>query len=116
MKAQIKRQRHTVCLITEGFEEASGFLIMKKVGMTSREIRKSLNSQVLTVFFAPLITAGIHTAFAMPILIRILRIMYLYNTALVIGVAVATFVVFSIFCAVAYKITSNSYFKIVNKQ
>ena len=52
--------------ITEGYEDASRFSIMRKVGMTRKEIRKSINSQVLTVFFAPLAVAGMHMAFAMP--------------------------------------------------
>ena len=52
--------------ITEGYEDQERFTILKKVGMTGREIKKSINSQVLTVFFLPLLAAGIHTAFAFP--------------------------------------------------
>lgn len=46
--------------ISEGYEDQSRFEIMQKVGMTKREIRKSINSQMLTVFFLPLVTAGVH--------------------------------------------------------
>lgn len=52
--------------ISEGYEDQSRFAIMQKVGMTKREIRKSINSQILTVFFLPLILAGVHLAFAFP--------------------------------------------------
>ena len=52
--------------ISEGYEDQSRFEIMQKVGMTKREIRKSINSQMLTVFFLPLVTAGVHLAFAFP--------------------------------------------------
>ena len=48
--------------ISEGYEDQSRFEIMQKVGMTKREIRKSINSQMLTVFFLPLVTAGVHLA------------------------------------------------------
>ena len=52
--------------ISEGYEDAARFTIMKNVGMTSREIRKSINSQLISVFCFPLLAAGIHLAFAFP--------------------------------------------------
>jgi len=99
--------------ITEGYEDSSRFDIMRKVGMTKKEIKRSINSQVLTVFFAPLVTAGVHMAFAMPIISKLLKLMYLENTALLIVTAVAVFAVFAMFYAVVYKITSHSYYSIV---
>lgn len=100
--------------ITEGYEDASRFSIMRKVGMTKKEIRKSINSQVLTVFFAPLVVAGVHMAFAMPLISKLLKLMYLENTALLIATAIGTFAVFAIFYAIVYKITSHSYYSIVS--
>ncbi|MBQ8823633.1 MAG: ABC transporter permease [Ruminococcus sp.] len=102
--------------ITEGYEDADKFEIMQKVGMTKQEIKKSINSQVLTVFFAPLITAGIHTGFAFPILLKLLRLFGLCNTPLLIGITAGSFAVFAIFYVLVYKITSISYYKIVSKQ
>lgn len=102
--------------ITEGYEDADKFEIMQKVGMTKQEIKKSINSQVLTVFFAPLITAGIHTGFAFPILLKLLRLFELCNTSLLIGITAGSFAVFAIFYVLVYKITSISYYKIVSKQ
>lgn len=102
--------------ITEGYEDADKFEIMQKVGMTKQEIKKSINSQVLTVFFAPLITAGIHTGFAFPILLKLLRLFGLCNTSLLIGITAGSFAVFAIFYVLVYKITSISYYKIVSKQ
>ena len=49
--------------ITEGYEDKGRFDILQKVGMTKREIKKSINSQVLTIFFMPLVAAGLHVAF-----------------------------------------------------
>ena len=53
--------------LSEGYEDQKRFAIMQKVGMTKREIRRSINSQVLTVFFAPLLMAVLHLAFAFPL-------------------------------------------------
>ncbi|MBO5318765.1 MAG: ABC transporter permease [Ruminococcus sp.] len=102
--------------ITEGHEDASRFDIMRKVGMTKKEIKRSINSQVLTVFFAPLVTAGVHMAFAMPIISKLLKLMYLENTALLIATAAGIFAVFALFYAVVYKITSHSYYSIVTPE
>ena len=52
--------------ISEGYEDQDRFDILMKVGMTRKEVKQSINSQVLTVFFLPLVTAGIHLAFAYP--------------------------------------------------
>lgn len=101
--------------ITEGYEDASRFSIMRKVGMTRKEIRKSINSQVLTVFFAPLIAAGVHMAFAMPLISKLLKLMYLENTSILIATALCTFGAFAIFYAIIYKITSRTYYSIVSK-
>ncbi|WP_124098418.1 ABC transporter permease [Ruminococcus sp. Marseille-P6503] len=101
--------------ITEGYEDAERFEIMQKVGMTKREIRRSINSQILTVFFAPLLMAGLHIGFAFPILAKLLKLFGLFNTPLLIGVTAGAFAVFAVFYALVYKITSRSYYRIVSK-
>lgn len=59
--------------IIEGYEDQSRFEILQKVGMTKREIKKSINSQILTVFFMPLLLAGLHMAFAFPLIEKSFR-------------------------------------------
>lgn len=100
--------------ISEGYEDQSRFDIMQKVGMTKRDIRRSINSQMLTVFFSPLIFAGVHLAFAFSFIWKILLMFGLNNMALVIVVNLICFAVFGIFYAMVYKITSNSYYSIVS--
>ena len=100
--------------ISEGYEDQKRFEIMQKVGMTKREIRKSINSQLLTVFFLPLVFAGLHLAFAFPIISKLLLMFGLMNNALLITTTVVCFVIFALFYAVVYKITSNAYYKIVS--
>lgn len=100
--------------ISEGYEDQSRFDIMQKVGMTKKDIRKSINSQILTVFFSPLIFAGIHLAFAFPFIWKILMLFNLNNLSLVIVVTLICFVLFGLFYALVYKITSSSYYSIVS--
>lgn len=100
--------------ISEGYEDQSRFEIMQKVGMTKKEIRKSINSQLLTVFFLPLIFAGMHLAFAAPIIKKLLLIFNLTNLNLFIATILISFAVFALFYMIVYKITSNAYYKIVS--
>lgn len=100
--------------ISEGFEDKSKFGILQKVGMTKNEIRKSINSQVLTVFFMPLGAAGLHMVFAFPIVSRLLMIFGLNNTALFAVVTLCCFGAFSLVYTAVYLITSRSYYKIVS--
>ena len=100
--------------ISEGYEDQSRFDIMKKVGMTKKDIRKTINSQTLTVFFIPLLLAGLHLAFAFPLVWKMLMMFNLHNKLLVMIVTICSFLIFGLFYAVVYKITSNAYYKIVN--
>lgn len=100
--------------ISEGYEDQSRFDIMQKVGMTKKEIRKSINSQLLTVFFLPLIFAGMHLAFAAPIIKKLLLIFNLTNLNLFIVTILISFAAFALFYMIVYKITSNAYYKIVS--
>ncbi len=100
--------------ICEGYEDYSRFEIMQKVGMTKRGIKKSINSQMLTVFFSPLIFAGINLAFAFPLIKKILLMFAFNNTALSILVNFICFAVLGIMYAFVYKLTSGSYFAIVS--
>lgn len=100
--------------ISEGYEDQARFEIMQKVGMTKRDIRKSINSQMLTVFFLPLLTAGIHLCFAFPIIHKLLLMFNLWNTHLLIATTVGAFLVFGIFYTLVYRLTSNAYYSIVS--
>ncbi len=99
--------------ISEGYEDAARFEIMQKVGMTKPEIKKSINSQILTVFAAPLLAAGVHTAFAFPLVRRLLILFGLTNTPLLIGITVVSFLIFAVLYVLMYKFTSHSYYQLV---
>ena len=99
--------------ISEGYEDQARFDIMQRVGMTKTDIRKSINSQLLLVFFLPLLFAGLHLGFAFPFVHKMLILFNLTNLKLLIGTTVVTFAVYAVFYTIVYRITSNSYYSIV---
>ena len=99
--------------VVEGYEDASRFAIMQRVGMTKTDIRKSINSQLLLVFFLPLLFAGLHLGFAFPFIHKMLVLFNLTDLKLLIGTTVITFAIYAVFYTIVYRITSNSYYSIV---
>ena len=102
--------------VSEGYEDQNRFDILMKVGMTRKEVRQSINSQMLTVFFLPLITAGVHLAFAFPLISKILMLMAATEEKLLIIVTICCYLVFALFYIVIYAITSKSYYGIVSRK
>lgn len=99
--------------ISEGYEDKRRFEIMQKVGMSYAEVKKSINSQILTVFFLPLVTAGIHVAFAFPMINIIMSKLGLLNTKLFALCTLGCFVIFSVIYIVVYLLTAKVYYRIV---
>lgn len=102
--------------ISEGYEDQAKFEIMQKVGMTEREIRASIRSQMFTVFFAPLLMAGLHTAFAFPLVQKLLMLFGAMDKKLLMMVTLGCFLVFALFYMAVYMMTSRSYYRIVSKK
>ncbi len=100
--------------ISEGYEDQARFEIMQKVGMTKKQIRKSINSQVLTVFFLPLLAAVVHLAFAFPLVYKMLILFGFVNLKLLIIVTGICVLVFAMFYTLVYQITSKAYYSIVS--
>ena len=81
--------------------------------MTRTEVRQSIRSQVLLVFFLPLITAGIHVAAAFPAISRMLALFNLTNTWLFFWCTAICFVIFAVFYAIVYLLTARTYYRLV---
>lgn len=101
--------------ISEGYEDKSRFEIMQKVGMSKGEVKSAIHSQVLCVFFLPLITAGIHTAFAFNLVLKCMRVLGFANVPLYIACTVGSFLAFAVMYVAIYLITAKTYYKIVSK-
>ena len=99
--------------ISEGYDDKRRFEIMQKVGMSKKEVKKSIQSQVKTVFFIPLVTAVIHLAFAFNMIRKLLSVLNLTNVTLFIICTLVTVLVFTILYAVVYTLTAKTYYKIV---
>lgn len=100
--------------ISEGFDDQSRFDIMQKVGLSKREIKRSIKSQIVMVFFLPLITAMIHITFAFPVITKLLALFSFTNTALFILCTAVTLLVFAIIYFAVYNMTARAYYRIVN--
>jgi putative ABC transport system permease protein len=99
--------------VTEGYSDKERFSIMQKVGMSRQEVRQSIRSQVLTVFFLPLAAACVHIAFAFSIIVRLLAIFNLTNVPLFFWCTMGTIAVFAAVYGIIYAVTAKVYYKIV---
>ena len=99
--------------ISEGFDDRERYQIMQKVGMSKREVKSSIRSQILMVFFLPLVMAIIHIAVAFPVITKLLVIFYLKNTKLFFGCTAGTVGIFAVFYVIVFVITAKEYYKIV---
>lgn len=99
--------------ISEGYEDRQRYQIMRKIGMTDREVRKTIHSQITLVFFLPLATAGLHVLFAFPILTKMMRVLLLDNAWLFAKWCLIVYAAFALVYALIYKVTARTYYKIV---
>ena len=99
--------------VSEGYEDAKRFDIMQKVGMSHQEVKRSIHSQVLMVFFLPLLMAIVHLCFAFPMLQKILMLMMMTNLDLILLSMAGCVLVFSMFYLVIYLLTARTYYRIV---
>ena len=101
--------------ISEGYEDKGKFGIMRKVGLTDRQIKQSIRSQVLMIFFSPLAIATLHTVVAYPFIEKILKLFLATdNNVFLIALAV-TIAVFGVFYLIVYLITSRIYYRIIKE-
>ncbi len=99
--------------VSEGYEDNARFEIMRRVGLSEREARRAIRSQILTVFFMPILVAAIHIAFDFNLVVLLLRLFSLTNVKLTALCTLGTLLVFCAVYAVVYALTARSYYKIV---
>ncbi|MCD8115791.1 MAG: ABC transporter permease [Oscillospiraceae bacterium] len=100
--------------ISEGYEDRRRFEIMQKVGMSRREVKRSIRSQVLTVFFLPLAMAGVHELFAMSIILQFMDALMLASHSIYYITAAVCFGAFAVAYALVYALTARTYYRIVS--
>ena len=100
--------------ISEGYDDRERYQIMQKVGMSKKEVKRSIRSQVLSVFFLPLVVAVIHVAVAFKVMTKILGVLNFTNVSLFAVCTIITIAVFAVFYIIVYSITAKEYYRIVN--
>ena len=99
--------------ISEGYEDKARFEIMQKVGLSREEVRASIRSQVLMVFFLPIAVAAIHILFDFNMVEKLLTLFQVYNTTLTALCTLGTVLVFFLVYGAVYLLTARTYYKIV---
>ena len=99
--------------ISEGYEDRERFVILQKVGLDQKQIKQTINKQVLTVFFLPLAFAFLHLAFAYHMLSLILKVVGVVDSAMMLSVTLSICGIFALVYVLIFMITSRSYRKIV---
>lgn len=100
--------------VTEGYDDRKRFVIMQDIGLSQAEVKKTIRTQVLLVFFLPLGAAGLHMAMAFKVLVKMMALFSAYNIklfSLCIGLTVA---IFALVYFLVYTITARIYYKIVS--
>ena len=99
--------------ISEGYEDRERFVILQKVGLDQKQIKQTINKQVLTVFFLPLAFAFLHLAFAYHMLSLILKVVGVVDSAMMLSVTLSICGIFALVYVLIFMITSRSYRKII---
>ncbi len=101
--------------VTEGYEDKERFAILQKVGMDDHQVKRTINTQVLWVFFLPLAATALHMLFASRIMARMLKTFMLYDWGLVLTCICGTLAAFALLYFVIYRVTARTYYRIVRR-
>ena len=99
--------------VSEGYEDQGRFEIMRKVGLSEKEVRASIRSQVLMVFFLPIAVAAVHILFDFNLVARMLTMFGVRNIVTVALCTGGTLLAFFAVYALVYVRTARTYYKIV---
>ena len=100
--------------LQQGYEDAKRFAIMRKVGLTRKEIKKSINSQIVVVFLLPLLVAVIHTAASYPMVNKILNLLGGCDASSFLLIVLICCLLFAVVYTIAYLFTRRTYLKMVS--
>ena len=101
--------------VTEGYEDQERFAILQQVGMDDHQVKRTINLQVLWVFFLPLAATAMHMLFASKIMARMLKTFMLYDWGLVLLCVGGTLLAFTLFYFAIYRVTARTYYRIVRR-
>lgn len=99
--------------VSEGYADKDHYHIMSKIGLSKKETKKAIQSQVLTVFTLPIIGAVLNLIFALPAIKSVLTIFSMYNLKILLIVSLLTISVLIISYMLIYLATTTMYRRIV---
>lgn len=99
--------------VSEGYEDRERYRIMRDVGLERRMVKSSISSQILVVFFAPLLVAAIHVAFDFKLMLHLLAMFGLHEGGTTLLCTAGTFLVFAVIYGLVYLLTARTYYRIV---
>ncbi len=99
--------------VSEGYEDRERYRIMQDVGLERRMVKSSISSQILVVFFAPLLVAAIHVAFDFKLMLHLLAMFGLHEGGTTLLCTAGTFLVFAVIYGLVYLLTARTYYRIV---
>ena len=99
--------------LSEGYEDQKRYEIMQNVGMSQKEVKQSIRSQVLIFFFLPLIVAAIHMAFAFKMIVKMFSFLVLSDISLFVWCTIISIAILAIIYSIVYSLTAKVYYKIV---
>lgn len=102
--------------MSEGLDDGKRYEILQKVGLSHEEVKKTIHSQILIVFFMPLVMAGIHILFAFNMIYRMFEMFGMTNKLLFMEITAGVFVIFSIFYFITYQCTAKVYYQIISSR
>lgn len=102
--------------MSEGLDDGKRYEILQKVGLSHEEVKKTIHSQILIVFFMPLVMAGIHILFAFNMIYRMFEMFGITNKLLFMEITAGVFVIFSIFYFITYQCTAKVYYQIISSR
>ncbi len=99
--------------MSEGFEDRRRFTILRNVGLTETEAKKTIKSQVMIMFFLPVGASIIHAIVASSLIRQFLSSILVVDT-LTFGLSIAvSCIVFFLVYTFVYLMTSKQYYETV---
>ncbi|OLS07515.1 ABC transporter permease [Lacticaseibacillus casei] len=102
--------------LAEGYADERRYTILQRVGLSLREVRSTINSQLLMLFYLPLVVAAIHVGFALPFVQRIMMLFGLPDWQFFLTVSLITLAIFAVIYVLMYRLTGNVYYRIVSRR
>ncbi len=100
---------------SEGHEDKKSYKILQEVGMSQQAVKKTINSQVLLVFFMPLAMATLHFVVALVMLKQMLMMFGVVSSSMIYTVSGLTLLAVVLIYFVIYKWTSRTYYRIIER-